>query len=109
MRSTDGFWSLVLGGGREFLHTHFSSSTSTVRNVRLAYASGTSHLSDLSPRHVYRYRPQTKQTCVKNSVNGGGGVGVYPSMHWAGEVCIPACTGADTPWPDTPLVTRPLW
>ena len=30
------------------------------------------------------------QACVKNSVHGGGS---YPSMHWAGVVCIAECTG----------------
>ena len=41
------------------------------------------------------------QTCVKNSVHGGGGVypsmhwagGVYPSMHWAGG-CLPSGVSA---------------
>ena len=49
---------------------------------------------------------------------------VYPSMHWGrhpdwlcfhrrlsfcshGGVCIPACTGADTPWAETPGQTPP--
>ena len=58
------------------------------------------------------YRPQTKvrkgnvftRVCQEFCPQG-----VIPSMHWGrhppvstGDVCIPACTGADTPWSDTP-------
>ena len=55
-------------------------------------------------------RVMFSQACVKNSVHSG----VYPTMYWAGGVCISVCTGrvcvADTPWADThPRQTPSSW
>ena len=37
--------------------------------------------------------------CQEFCPRGGGGVGVYPSMYWAGGMCIPACTGQGGVYP----------
>ena len=52
------------------------------------------------------------QVCVKNSVHGGGGGGLYPTMQWAGrgDFCSGSRVGSCTPsWADTWMALRAVF